>query len=111
MRDATLLKIAIFCAVAGLTSLFFVSRNIKVELTPIEKINLMENKEVAIEGTVQNVGQKEGLTVLEVGYETSIQVAIFEKADIRRGDQVTVRGELKEYNGRMEIVGKEVTVK
>ncbi|MFH0978303.1 MAG: OB-fold nucleic acid binding domain-containing protein [Candidatus Woesearchaeota archaeon] len=111
MRDNTILRLAVTCCLLGLIILFVVSRSIKLETTPIEKISLMQEKEVQIEGVVQKVTDKGNLMILEVGYSTSMQVITFDKTKLERGDRIVVRGQLKEYNGRVEIEAEEIQVK
>lgn len=109
MEDRILLKVALVCAVVGVTALFFVSRQMEVDAQPIEQIKLVEG-EVAIEGEVRDVFQKGSLTVIDVGYDTSMKVVLFEQVDVRVGDKVGVRGRVKEYNGQLELVGEELRV-
>lgn len=105
------MKTAFACVLLGLAALIVINSTSNVEVTPIEKINALQDKEVAIEGRVEGIIQSQGMTVIEVGYDTSIKVVLFEKADLRRGDRVVVTGITKEYNGRLEIVAEKIVVK
>ncbi len=110
MKDRTLLFIALGCSITGLVVLFVVFQVSEVEVQPIEKIRLMDGQKVAIKGEVKKVMQKQDLTVVQVGYDTSIDVVVFDKLMLRPGQKVLVTGTLKEYNGRPEIVGEKLVV-
>ncbi len=110
MKDRTLLIIALICSIIGLAVLFIISKQLTVEVQPIEKISLFQDKDVTIQGKVKRIIQKQDTTIVEVGYDTSINVVLFEHVYLKPGDKVTVTGKVEEYNGRLEIVGEKLTV-
>jgi RecJ-like exonuclease len=110
MQDSTLLRIALVCGLVGVLVLFIITRGMEVEVQPIEQLGLTQDKEVAIRGTVADVTQRKSLTILEVGYETSIEVVLFDQPEVEVGDMVIVTGELREYKGEPEIVGNKLVI-
>lgn len=113
MDDNALLKFALVFSLVGIISLWFFSEIIELEEIPIGKINL-ENigEEIKIRGIVNNVKDFEKFLIIDVEDKQGgvIPVLIFKDGnlEIDRNSEVSISGEVKEYNGKIELIGEEV---
>lgn len=110
MQDRTLLAAATILAVAGIAAIALILQFSQVTATPIEQAKLQAGNEVTIRGQVMDIQKYRDVTVLKVGYDTSLDVALFDDPKVRVGQKVTVTGKAKQYNGRMEIVAERIVI-
>ena len=108
MKEKTLLKIALICTITGIFALLILSDKVELKETRISEAKKMENNVVRITGIVENVAGKGDVTIITVSKKESIDVVVFEKADVQQGDFVEVTGEVQDYNGKKEIVAYEL---
>jgi len=111
MKEQTVLKIALVCALAGVVILYFVSDNITIDEKAIDKINT-ENvgDNVKIFGRVEKVSNLENVAFLEISQPSSITVIVFGNLNASAGDNVEVIGKIDEYNGKLEVIGQRIRV-
>lgn len=115
MKEKTLLKIALITSLVGLISLYFISSNIEIKETNIEKITL-ENKDefVKLRGIVSRVINTEKVSILEITQPQKITVVLFKNKNtttlIKEGNEVEIFGKVDEYKGKMEIIAEKVRV-
>ena len=112
MKEKTLLKIAITCAIVGVIVLYYFSENINVEEKTIEKITLADvDKDVRIKGTVERITEKEKIAILSIAQPKTITVILFKDkniTDLQQGDNVYITGSVQEFEGKPEIIADEV---
>ncbi|MFH1424579.1 MAG: hypothetical protein ABIG20_02730 [archaeon] len=106
MEDSTLLGIALFTSLAGLALLWFVSASFEPEVVSLDALSDEQiGQVVTINGIVSERRDYEKAAVLML--EDS-EVVVFGMnhilAGAQAGDNITVSGEIKEYNGELEIL-------
>jgi len=119
MREKTLRNIALVCFMAGLIMLFFVSRNLESEPTRIGDITIDD-----LDSIVRVCGRVTGKSIskdehifLRIRDETGgIKAVIFkddvenlkrykiDAYDVLEGDEICIRGEVKEWEKEIEII-------
>jgi len=116
MDDSTLLKLALSFSVIGIIALYFFSEVIELEELPIENIDMnMIGDEIKIKGIVSNVRDFEKILIIDIkDMKTNniIPVLLFKDGniEIKSNSEVSVIGEVQEYNGKVELIGEEVKV-
>jgi len=111
MKEKTLLKISIICALIGVFVLFLISENIKIDETSIGKIeNGQIGNDVKIKGVVNDVFNGEKASIITITQPEEIKIMIMENTSLKKGDYVEVIGEVDEYNGELEVIGNRVRV-
>ena len=99
MNEKALLIIALTCVVLGLPILYIASQFVEADDPRV----LTE-----LTGVVERVTAKEKVTIISVKPMTSIPVVTFDKSNVKKGEKITVNGELKSYNGKLEFVADEL---
>lgn len=111
MKETTLLKTALCCAIVGLVVLYYFSEQIVVEERVIEKITSMDiDRDVKIKGVVERVSDMDKIAILEISQPKTIRVVMFKNGDVdvNEGDYVYVTGSVDEFEGKMEIIADEI---
>jgi len=108
MKEKTLLKVALISTITGIFLLYTISENIKLEEKGIFEAKQMQDGKVRIRGLVENIIHKEDLTIITISKQESIDVVVFENIDFEKGTELDVTGEIKDYNGKKEIVAEEI---
>lgn len=111
MNRKQLYKISIFLSVIGLTLMYASSLYLQldnVEIGQIEKS--WTGKTLKVTGTAENVTKSGGNLFMDVKDSTgSILVVEFDsKSSVKEGDAVNVTGHVALYEGKLEIIAKEV---
>lgn len=119
MDDRSLLKLCLFCSVLGLVILFFGIQQIEAKIIGIENINQEEvGRLVSVQGTVESRyynGQHLFFTIKDG--TGKIKVVIFENmfsrlglepSEIEKGMNLRIEGEVKKYEGELEIIPERV---
>ncbi len=111
MRELTLLKIALIVSLSGLILLYFMSENIEIDESSIEKINKGEIGEVVkVKGVIKSISNAKGVTFLTIAKPEEVKVILFDEIDFDKGQYVEIVGEIGEYNGEREIIGNAVRI-
>lgn len=99
MNQKHLIWISITCSIVGLVILFF-TLDVKVE----------DNQEfLSIKGTVQKVIDKDKIKIIYLKPSGSLQLVAFKKdLEFKEGEDITARGYLKNYKGKLELVVEDV---
>ncbi len=108
MKEKTLLKIALICTILGIVLLLFLSELVEVKESKISEAKQIDNGIVRITGIVENVRVGEKATILTISKKESIDVVVFENPNFQKGDFVDVTGEVQDYEGKKEILAKEI---
>jgi len=108
MKEKSLLKIALICTILGIVVLLFLSEIVEVKESKISEAKNVDNGIVRITGVVENVRVGEKATILSVSKKESIDVVVFGQTDFQKGDFVDVTGEVQDYEGKKEILAKEI---
>jgi DNA/RNA endonuclease YhcR with UshA esterase domain len=104
MNEKQLLKICIAVAVIGIGGLFILSKT--AAETNIQDITEEDiDKKLVISGVVDNLQVRETMTLFTI---KNMPVVFFEALDIQEGNTVKITGTVKEYKGKLEIVGEKV---
>ena len=99
MNEKMLLITALLCIVLGLPILYIASKFVSSDDPRV----LTE-----LTGIVERVTAKEKVTIISVKPLTNIPVVSFDKLPAKKGEKITVKGELKSYNGKLEFVADEL---
>ena len=111
MKEKTLLKTAIICALAGVFLLFLVSDNIEVEESSIAKIEEEEiGRDVKVKGVVEDIFKGKKISIITVTQPSDIKIVVYENISVNKGDYIEVIGEIDEYKGEREVIGNRVRV-
>lgn len=115
MREKTLLKIALICALVGITLLYIVSERVKIDESTIDKINKGRvGESVKIKGVLGKVSSTDKVVFLEITQPQSLTVILFKDKNINitldEGDNVEIIGKIEEYEGKMEVIADMVRV-
>ena len=111
MKDVTLLRTALVCAVVGLTALIILLDNVVIDEAVVAKINKDRVDEtIVVSGVVKSISEKSGVVILLVEQSKAIEVLLFDgrKEDFSVGEVVEVQGRIKEYNSKYEIIADRV---
>ena len=100
MNEKMLLIIALVCIVIGLPLLYIASKFVSSDDPRV----LTE-----LTGVVERVSAKDKVTIISVKPLTEIPVITFDKLNAKKGEKITVKGQLKSYNGKLEFVADELT--
>lgn len=99
MNQKHLVWISISCSIVGLIILFF-TLDVKVE---------DQEEFLKIKGTVQKVVDKDNIKIIYFKPSGSLQLVAFKKdLEFQEGDEITARGYLKNYKGKLELVVEDI---
>lgn len=107
MEDKTLLRLALGTAVTGLLVLYFASANSGTRALELSEVSEDElGRLVEVSGTISRIKLYEKSTLLFISDdESELQVyAPFRFEGLGKGNYISVRGEVKEYKGTLEVV-------
>lgn len=115
MKEQTLLRIALICAIIGVVVLFFISDNIEINEKNIDKINKDNvGEDVKLKGTISKISNLEDVVFIELEKPATITVVVFKdngkNLTLYKGDNVEIIGEIDEYNGKLEVIGQRIRV-
>lgn len=100
MNERMLLITALLCIVLGLPILYIASHFVSSDDPRV----LTE-----LTGIVERVTAKEKVTIISVKPITAIPVVSFDKPNVKKGEKITVKGQLESYNGKLEFVADELS--
>ena len=98
MNERMLLITALICILLGLPLLYIASKFVELDDPRI----LTE-----LTGIVERVSAKDKVTIISVKPINTIPVVTFDKLNAKKGERITVKGQLKSYNGKLEFVADE----
>ncbi|MFC1754414.1 OB-fold nucleic acid binding domain-containing protein [Thermoproteota archaeon] len=113
MDEKFLLRTALVCSILGVIVLYVISGRMEIEETTINKItNGQSEGEVIVSGKVSRITDKENFMFIELEKDEMISVFVMKNdyIGLNKGDFVEVRGEVKEYEGKKEIVAEELRI-
>lgn len=100
MNEKMLLITALLCVILGLPMLYIASKFVSSDDPRV----LTE-----LTGVVDRVTAKEKVTIISVKPIHSIPVVAFDALNVKKGEKITVKGQLESYNGKIEFVAEELT--
>lgn len=112
MEERTLFRISIACSIIGIIALYIFSEIIEIEDIPINKINLDKlGEKIKVKGKVNRINDFEKIFVIEIEDEktkSKIPVVVFKdgKLELEKDNYVEITGEVKEYNGKLELISE-----
>ena len=92
-----MLKTAIIISVLGMIFLFFITKNIEISSTSIEKINheKLEGK-VIVTGKITEIHSSEKFTSIIISEESELKAIAFSNINLSVGDYVEITGSYEE---------------
>jgi len=104
MEEKTLLMLSVVFAMVGLSVLYGVFVNSEpLQATFISK---HVDETVSVSGRVVSVQAFDGRTEFTLLREDYVSITFFDTVNVYEGAEVTVVGEVGEYEGRVSIVGQ-----
>jgi hypothetical protein len=113
MEEQLLLKIALSCSLAGLVVLYFLTASLELEETKVSNLTGTEESTlVRLMGVVESVEDSGKIMYIDVAQPETASIIIFKDRNlsIAKGDFVDVRGEVRDYKGKKEIVAAGIDV-
>ncbi|MBT3408471.1 exodeoxyribonuclease VII large subunit [Candidatus Woesearchaeota archaeon] len=107
MKDDTLLKISLCCALTGILIILFIVENSEIpesNIANLTKANL--DQTVSVSGQITRIVETPGLLIINLKDSTGEITAIIFKENnltLRKNQIVTIEGTLIEYEGKLEI--------
>ena len=113
MKEINLFKIALSCSILGLILLFFISEQIEIDETAIDKIDETDiGESVKIIGKIETINDVGNLVFIDINQEKieSVSVMLFKDSDIilKKGDYVEIIGDIDEYEGKKEVIANRI---
>ncbi len=115
MEEKTLLKIALITSIIGLFGLYFAATNATLPNFDSKNIEHFDGKDVFVEGKVQDFQASEKfakLVVKELKYGNKVDAIIFkshnESLNFTIGSDLIIIGEIRQFNGKYEIVASKI---
>lgn len=107
MKDSTLLKISLICALVGILILFIINEKYSLKDSKIGELNKNKlDEKVKVKGYVTYVNNRPSVLFVSLKDDTgNITIVVFkeENIELKKGDLIEVEGKLTEYNGKLEI--------
>ena len=114
MEEKTLLRIALITSLFGILILLIILDKIDVSDSNIDAINeTFLDRHVKIKGEIIGIAETPGLYIINIKDDTgSMGVIVFkeDKLELEKGNIVEIEGQVTEYQGKMEIIAKKITV-
>ncbi|MEA2036193.1 MAG: OB-fold nucleic acid binding domain-containing protein [Nanoarchaeota archaeon] len=115
MKEKTLLKIAIGCALIGVFVLYIISDSVKIDETSIGKIEEEDiGSDVKVKGRVERLYEGEKVSIITIIQPEDMSIIVMKQDNknlsLEEGDYIEVIGEVDEYNGELEVIGNRIRV-
>ena len=111
MKQKTLFKIALICALVGIFLLFLISNMTEMDNTSIFSAKHIDEGIVKIKGTVKEIEPIGGIQILRISATETIPAVVLEKTElnnIETGDVVEIVGKIDSYKGRKQLIVSEI---
>ena len=111
MKENTLLKIALICALAGLIVLYFISAKIEYKEYKPNILNKNIGEDAKLKGTITKITGSGDVVFIEVVQQNPVTVVLFTKDEnlgLKNGDDIEVLGKVQEYKGKNEIIAQKI---
>ncbi len=116
MDDLFLLKIALFCSIAGIISLFLILQLSNIE-TSAEAILDPDNLDSSIKlnGFATNIRSSDTYSSFNLNYCSQIKVITFSKINLsesknQKDNYISVQGSIDYYSNQMQIIADVITL-
>ena len=65
-----------------------------------------------MDGIVSNIRQAENAAFIELSFETSVTIVVFNDKNLtlKSGDKIEIFGKVEDYNGKEEIIAQRIRV-
>lgn len=114
MKEKLLLKIALISSLLGIVILFFISEQIKVDETTLDKIDELDvETSVSVKGIINRITDFDKIAIIELMQPETTTIVLFKEGnitDLKQGDFVRVKGNIQEYEGKFEVIANEIEV-
>lgn len=99
--EKMILIISVCFIVLGMPALFFLIYTVDLHSPPTASV-------ITLEGTVDAVFPKKKVTIFTVEPKESVPIVVFNQ-DVEKGQYVTIKGRMKEYNGKVEFIADTIS--
>ena len=114
MKENLLLKIALIGSITGLILLFFMSEQIKVDETTLDKLDQLElDTTIKVKGIISRITEFDKMAIIELTEPQTRNVIIFKEGNItefKQGDFVEVEGNVQEYEDEFQLIGNQIKI-
>jgi len=108
MREKTLLKTALICALAGIALLWFISQDMQLQETQINSLDAKDaGKDIRLKGIVNRVTNMEKIMLVEMMQPYTVTVLLFKEnkeTSLKPGDYIEASGRIEEYHNKPELI-------
>ena len=108
MQERTLLTISLITIILGLPSLILLSLYLEKNLNNPENIILENDPDIILNGKIIKISKNSKFTSFTLKYESVIPVILFEETDLKQGDNIKLKAELDNYNGKKQLVASKI---
>jgi len=115
MEDSNLMKLSILMSIVGLIVLFVLTSNF-VDMKPVKIYEVTDDligEPVKVVGFVHGYRESNGHRFFDLEDDTGkIKIVVFDGTfddDIENNIEIEIFGNLDEYKGELEIIGKEIS--
>ncbi|HLD06727.1 MAG TPA: OB-fold nucleic acid binding domain-containing protein [Candidatus Nanoarchaeia archaeon] len=113
MQERLLLRIALAAGTIGILMLFFLSEHAAIDERAIDRLTAADvEADVRVKGVVQRIDDREKVAFLSIAQLKDIDVVLFKDGNLslKEGQLVEVIGTVDEYEGKVQLIGNEVSV-
>ena len=109
--DILLIRIALLVAGVGLVLLFFFYTSYEAELVQASMLDSYEKGEVLrFQGTISSLRSSDSFTKISLDAVCSLDAVYFDKLPLSTGDVIAGVAEMDEYQGKKQLIIRELTV-
>lgn len=106
MKEKTLLKTALICAVLGTALLMFLADKIEVKESNINELE--DGDDAKVSGVIKRITNVGNLTFIEIETTQIITALAFDNVNLEKGSYIEVIGSVQEYEGKKELIIDEI---
>ena len=113
MEEQLLLRIALSCSLAGLVVLYFLTASLEPDEIKISNLTgIEETTLVRLIGVVESVNDNGKILYIDIAQPGIASIIVFKDRNlsIAKGDFVDIRGEVRDYKGKKEIIAAGVDI-
>ncbi len=114
ISDKTILRASLAISITGIIILIILTQAKNEEIKRINKnpVIMSEGEKTTFKGIITRITKKKKTTIISIKGECETKAIIYDKEindkEIREGDEIMVRGRIKEYNKEKNIIAEEI---
>ena len=106
MDDKTLIQISIVFSIIGIIALYFFSSSVVVDNYEISQME--DSSAVKVQGTINKVTHKKGITIIELEQTSVVEVVIYDNLFFKKNTTLEVIGKVDTYQGKKQVVAEKI---